>query len=177
MATTPTTNKSKSKKPLPVKFEDDSILGAPIQDEILKRIGEQAKDWEETPRAARREPASGKTMKATANSASKQAATGLPAWTLAALAILFLALGASIVWLNGRTIALEKALIASNAAVNGLTGKIDEMQASMADTQTQVQTMSDAFAAAASARAAKLVAKPNPAATPPAAQNSPIKTK
>ena len=178
MATTPTTKKLKNKKPLPVKLEDDLILGAPIQDEILKRIGEQAKDWEETPRPPRRE-----TPPAPVAASPKQTKTtsmGLPAWTLAVVVVV---LGAGFVWLNGRTLALEHSLTESNAMVRGIKDKIADLGKAQAETQTQVETMSDAFAAAASAKVAvhgaavKPVGAPAPAATPASAQNSAIKTK
>jgi len=134
--TTPT--KSKGKKLPPVKFEEEiEDISEPVPaDEFLaldpkpfsdslKRIGEQAKDWDEGPQVPRREPTPSVAPAAKPAAAAKpprqRAATPWTGW--AALALLTM-LVAQVIWLNWRAMALTQSLRELNANVKQLTEKV-----------------------------------------------------
>jgi hypothetical protein len=125
MTTTTTTKpNSKAKKPLPVKFEDDAILGAPIQDEILKRIGEQAKDWEETPRPRREPVVAAPIATAEKKIAAASNCAGIPKWFALSVLVLLMAAIAGVAMLNLRTMELKRSVADLDAHVQQLSEKV-----------------------------------------------------
>ena len=122
-----TSVKSGIKKKADMK-DEAPLEQAPVwmQDAILKKIGEQAKDWDETPRETKAEAAAAKSRALKIESPLPQLAstTSMPKWSTPLALVLMVMFIMQLAWLSWRTVALTRSLEDLNANVKELAAKV-----------------------------------------------------
>lgn len=143
----------------PTTQDTDVTAGPPRQfSESLKRIGEQAKDWEEIPRARKEKsataspatPVAAETSPAT-TAAPQLAPSGMvsvPKWAIGLMAVLLVVSSGLLVWLGLQAVALNKTVADQARALTEISTEMKQISEALGTWRAEVQAAIEANAKA-----------------------------